>query len=112
MNEILGWEFHLGVEVPSGSANGGIDFTQSPSQVIAARRRWMNALLDALRYNDAWAILVTRPDGDVVLYDVMPRNQETALGAWVATERGGTAHLLLAREGPSRKPSRHDRSRR
>lgn len=47
---------------------------------------------DAVRYEDAWGLLCTAPDGDVTLRDVL-----TDGSVWAATD-AHSAHLLLARE--------------
>ena len=90
MPGILGFEFTVGPEVPKPSP---IDFTRPPAVQECARRAWEGELEEAVRYHDAWGLLRTRPDGDVTLYDVV-----TPGSLWHATDRGGTIHLLLARE--------------
>jgi len=94
---ILGFDFYLGPEVIKPTP---IDFTLPKDVVLNARHAWVRELDEAVREHDAWGLLRTRPDGDVTLFDV---SRTHAL--WEATDRGGTIHLLLAREGASRRPA-------
>lgn len=94
MADLLGYEFHLGLEVPQPIP---VDFTKPRMDVDTARSAWAEAIDEAVREHDAWGLLRTRPDGDVTLYDVV-----TPGSYWAATGRGGRIHLVLAREARRR----------
>jgi hypothetical protein len=89
---ILGFEFYLGREVPPDKP---IDKTLPPHEVSTRRSQWMRKIDGAVRDNDAWGVLVTRPNGDVVLHDVSKQR------LYDATANAFTAHLLLAKESQS-----------
>lgn len=89
---ILGYRFVLGPQVTPPIP---VDFTEPHLAVVVARHAWVRAIGDAVSEHDAWGLLRTRPDGDITLYDV------TEGSLWAATGRGGTIHLLLAREASS-----------
>lgn len=86
---ILGFDFIQGPEVP---APAPIDCTLPPREVQQRRVDWSDAITAAIREQDAWAILVQRPDMRVELYDVLRADP------WEATAHGGRVWLLLARE--------------
>lgn len=90
MSGILGFTFHLGPEVPRPTS---FDWTQGWSRVEHARKEWADAIVDAVRYEDAWGLLCMAPDGDVTLRDVLTPG---AIRDWAT----GAARvwLLLARE--------------
>lgn len=89
---VLGFILYQGPEVPPPSL---MDFTRPRAEIEAQRARWAQRLDEAVRDEDAWAVLITKPNGDVLLFDTRRESLETAT-AW-----GGTAHLLLAKEARS-----------
>jgi hypothetical protein len=108
-----------GTERPSGRGDAGgghqriIAFTVGPEIHRPARRdpavdwlgcreercAWMDAIEDAIREHDAWALLCTRSDGRVTLRDVLSDDV-----LWDATA-AATVRLLTARETPHQTPT-------
>lgn len=70
-----------------------LDRTLPPDEQMQRRRLWAGLLREAIREHDAWALLVTRPDGDVALFDV------THDGVWQASDYGSEAVLLRPEPG-------------
>lgn len=85
----LGFDFYQGPEVPPPDP---IDHTLDKETTKHRRIAWAELLTDQIRYHNAWAILIVKPNTDVVLYDIR--------SVYKATELGYTAHLLLAEEAP------------
>ena len=86
---IRGFRFHQGPEITRPIP---FDWTMSWPKVDEARHSWAEAIDEAVRYEDAWGLLCTRPDGDVTLRDCL-----TPGATWEATS-ASAVHLLLARE--------------
>lgn len=83
------FRFKLGPEVPRPEGDNG--WPGDPVR-MAWRTRWCEAIREAIQYHDAWGMLVTAPDGDVILRDVVANNT-----VWHATT-GHSVQLLLAEE--------------
>jgi hypothetical protein len=88
-DDILGFEFYLG---PKIEAPVHLDFTLSSEVIEISRKEWAKVLVEAIQYHDAWALLTTKPNGDVLLFDDSPAS------VFAATSWGGWIRLLLARE--------------
>lgn len=86
---IRGFHFRQGPEVTRPIP---FDWTMSWPKVDEARHAWARAIDEAARYEDAWGLLCTRPDGDVTLRDCL-----TPGATWEATS-ASAVHLLIARE--------------
>lgn len=86
---VLGFDFHQGPEVPVPPPFP-LDFTLDRHLIQRARIKWAEELRDQINLHNAWAILIVKPNLDVLLYDTQ--------SVYKATGWGGTAHLLLARE--------------
>jgi hypothetical protein len=79
----------LGPEVPIPEGDNG--WPGDPVR-MAWRTRWSEAIWEAIREHDAWVMLVTASDGDVILRDVVANDT-----VWHATT-GYSVQLLLAEE--------------
>lgn len=89
MTGILGFEFHLGPEVPKPP---NVNWTRGTPEHDQWRHGWAEAITEAIRDNDPWGLMCTAPDCDVTLRDVLTKGS-----VWAATA-SHSVHLLLARE--------------
>ena len=83
--KVPGYELALGQEVPPRAVDTH-ETTVSPSWTSD----WLDALRDAIRVEDAWGVIVQRPNMDVWLYDAADGSLARAVMG------GGTAWLIIA----------------